>query len=251
MCEEMASQFGGRIYYSDHPEKMTMLKGWTRRPMFATGALGAGVNIDGIMKVFHIGVPYGMIPFIQESGRAGRKREKVTSIIFISEAEMNRCEETDPDDLKVDEVSMRDYVLTEDCRCKVLSEYLNGKEMNCVQIEGELCDNCVHNIEDGSLREKRRREEEERVQAVKRMRMLKERERHVKERVMEVGRRDELVENHLEVCKMMCGTCVVISGWEVGEHKFEDCDELDELVGPEGYESWRRKNIRSARCMLY
>jgi hypothetical protein len=41
-----------------------MLKGWKVGAMFATGALGAGVNISGILEVIHVGVPYGMISFV-------------------------------------------------------------------------------------------------------------------------------------------------------------------------------------------
>jgi len=87
---------GGRIYYSDHAEKSEMLKGWKVGAMFATGALGAGVNISGILEVIHVGVPYGMISFVQESGRAGRVGEKVRSTIVLSIREMRRCYETDP-----------------------------------------------------------------------------------------------------------------------------------------------------------
>src|SRR5579859_292850 len=126
MCDEMSGRFGGKVYYSDHDEKRKMLKEWRSGGMFATGALGAGVNIDGIVGVYHVGVPYGMIPFVQESGRAGRGGEKVKSVVVLSEGEMKRCYERDVLDLKVDEVPMRGYIVSEDCRRKVMSGYLNG-----------------------------------------------------------------------------------------------------------------------------
>jgi len=241
MCEEMAGRFGGKFYHSDVRE---MLESWRKGPMFATGAIGAGVNIDGIMTVIHIGVPYGMIPFVQESGRAGRRGEKVRSVVLLSGNEMTRCRGTNPEDLKVDEVVMRDYIVREDCRRKVLSGYLNGEELNCVEIDGELCDYCLSTTDDGSLREKRGREEEARVLCVKRARMSEGRVEDVRLRVMRVGGRSELVEDHLELCKNMCGGCAVISGWEMADHKFSECDELDGLVGFEGYERWKERNIR-------
>ena len=84
------------------------MEDWMRGPMFATGVIGAGVNIKEIVSVIHIGVPYGAIPFVQESGRGGRDGETVKSVILISEQEFRRLERMDAEELKEDEVKMRD-----------------------------------------------------------------------------------------------------------------------------------------------
>ena len=49
----------------------------------ATSALGTGVNYPGIKSVVHVGMPYGLIDFAQESGRAGRGGEEVDSLILV------------------------------------------------------------------------------------------------------------------------------------------------------------------------
>jgi len=41
----------------------------------ATTALGTGVSYPGVILVVHVGLPYGLIDFSQESGRASRGRE--------------------------------------------------------------------------------------------------------------------------------------------------------------------------------
>jgi superfamily II DNA/RNA helicase len=41
----------------------------------ATGALGTGINIEGIMYVVHVDRPYRLTSFVQPSGRGGRNGE--------------------------------------------------------------------------------------------------------------------------------------------------------------------------------
>ncbi len=47
----------------------------------ATGALGTGINIEGIVYVIHIDRPYGLTSFVQQSRRGGRNGEVSKSII--------------------------------------------------------------------------------------------------------------------------------------------------------------------------
>ena len=250
MCTDLAGMIGGGIYYSDHPEKSTNLKEWTNGAMFATGAIGAGIDIKGILDVFHVGVPYGMIPYVQESGRAGRSGEKVKSKILITNWEFERLKETDPEELKEDEKIMRELIITGDCRRKVIGRYLNGEELSCLDIDGELCDICLSGEENGSMIEKRRREGEEEENVVKRVRRNEEREKYVKERSqMEIGR-IELIEEHLEICKTTCGACWVINGWELAEHDLNDCKDFKSLIG-EDYKSWKEKNIKYVKFLFY
>ena len=46
----------------------------------ATGALGTGINIEGIIYVIHVDRLYGLTSFLQQSGRRGRNREISDSI---------------------------------------------------------------------------------------------------------------------------------------------------------------------------
>jgi len=58
--------------------------------IIATSALATGVDHAGTVFVLHVGLPYGMIDFAQESRRAGRGGEEVDSIILLEEGWMER-----------------------------------------------------------------------------------------------------------------------------------------------------------------
>ena len=74
--------------------------------MAATGALGTGGDYPRIVYIVHIGVPYGMIDFAQETGRGGRAGEEVDSIVLLEDAEYQRLEKQDAAELTVDELAM-------------------------------------------------------------------------------------------------------------------------------------------------
>jgi superfamily II DNA helicase RecQ len=52
--------------------------GW----IVATGALGTGINIEGIVCVTHVDRLYRLTSFVQQSRRGGRNREVSDSIII-------------------------------------------------------------------------------------------------------------------------------------------------------------------------
>ena len=53
------------------------------RVVFATIALGMGVNFKGLNTIYHYGAPRSIDDFFQESGRAGRREDSVaTSIVY-------------------------------------------------------------------------------------------------------------------------------------------------------------------------
>ncbi|KAK6591434.1 hypothetical protein H4I95_12202, partial [Botrytis cinerea] len=65
---------------------------WVQGPggwIAATGALGTGINIEGIIYVVHVGRPYGLTSFVQQSGRGGRNGE-VSESIIITRVEHSR-----------------------------------------------------------------------------------------------------------------------------------------------------------------
>ena len=48
----------------------------------ATGALGTGVNIKGIIYVIHVDWPYGLTSFVQQLGQRGQNGEVSDSVII-------------------------------------------------------------------------------------------------------------------------------------------------------------------------
>jgi superfamily II DNA helicase RecQ len=50
-----------------------------------TGALDTGIDIAGIEHIIHLGAPYSIIDYAQETGRAGRAGEMAVADIIIEE----------------------------------------------------------------------------------------------------------------------------------------------------------------------
>jgi|SRR5579859_1881124 len=105
--------------------------------MFATGSLGAGVDIMNIRTVIHIGELYGMINFDQEVGQGGRSGEIVQSLTLLSEEEESRlCQQRAPT-LSQDERVMHEFLTTKQCRRTAMSMYLKEEEyqVTCESLE--------------------------------------------------------------------------------------------------------------------
>jgi ATP-dependent DNA helicase RecQ len=124
--------------------KDAALKRWTSGLLLATGALGVGVNVDGILWVFHWGLPTGMIEFDQEVGRGGRGGEVVRSVILISKSMLRQQLRTTSSRLEKNQAGLRDFITTLDCRRKEISLFLGGEieVHDCEEINGEVCDRC-------------------------------------------------------------------------------------------------------------
>jgi superfamily II DNA helicase RecQ len=84
-CEKLAEALGCNYFYSGSAENADVIKLWKEGGgcVVATTALGTGVNYSGVALAVHIGMPYGLIDFAQESGRAGRGGEVVTSLVLL------------------------------------------------------------------------------------------------------------------------------------------------------------------------
>lgn len=77
------------MYHSNTPQynKDVILKSMEKlegvvRIVFATVALGMGVNLKGVNKIIHYGAPRSIDDYFQESGRGGRTGCKSESIIY-------------------------------------------------------------------------------------------------------------------------------------------------------------------------
>jgi superfamily II DNA helicase RecQ len=92
----------------------------------ATSALGTGVDFLGIVFTLYVDIPYGMIDFVQESGRAGRTGEDVDSVVLIEEGKAER--QLASGKAAVDESIICEFVITAGCRRRVIGLYLDNKE---------------------------------------------------------------------------------------------------------------------------
>ncbi|KFY25538.1 hypothetical protein V493_04595 [Pseudogymnoascus sp. VKM F-4281 (FW-2241)] len=96
-------------------EWLSSLGGW----IVATGALGTGINIHGIVEVIHIDRPYGLTSFAQQLGRGGRDGEISQSTIITRVASGASIRATALQSNytveKMDDDVMTDYIQSQGC----------------------------------------------------------------------------------------------------------------------------------------
>jgi hypothetical protein len=124
--------------------------GW----IVATGALGTGINIEGIIYVVHVDRPYGLTSFLQQLGRGGRDGEISESIIIVQVQNSNEWRGQRRRGVlsvysveEVDEEAMTAFILAKTCRRKVLSQYMDegsqeGGVVDCIGTDSVYCDRC-------------------------------------------------------------------------------------------------------------
>lgn len=106
------------------------------RVIFATSALGMGVDAPGITKVIHIGPPSTLENYLQEIGRAGRRGCQSTADLYFCNSDVSslkiRTGLVDP--------SVAEYCLNEtECQRKQLMVYFG---FNNIPVQDKCCCIC-------------------------------------------------------------------------------------------------------------
>lgn len=144
-CEGLANALGLPFFMGQLTENPERLAHWLQHNglIIATSALGAGIDFDGIVFVLHVDIPYGIIDFAQESGRAGRAGEDVDSLIVCEQGRADRLYREAQNE---DQRSMAGFVRTQGCRRRVIGLALDGAEVSCSRGSLAHCDNCGEGI---------------------------------------------------------------------------------------------------------
>lgn len=107
--------------------------------LVGTSGLGAGLDYPHVRLVLHMDEPYGLIDFVQESGRAGRDRTDAESIVVLRTEWRPRSEGIVEDD----ERRLHLYVSSTTCRRIHLDAYMDGRGDVPACGPGEAsCDRC-------------------------------------------------------------------------------------------------------------
>ncbi|TGO31480.1 hypothetical protein BHYA_0676g00010 [Botrytis hyacinthi] len=139
------------FYRARAESKGEVLQQWVQGPggwIVAIGVLGTGINIEGIIYVVYVGRSYGLISFVQQSGRGGRNGE-VSESIIITRVEYSRGRRrreimSEYSVEQIDEDTMTEFIQGPGCRRQVLCRYMDGTTSgnNCSQTDSVLCDQC-------------------------------------------------------------------------------------------------------------
>ena len=161
VAEEMDCPF----YRATATGKQELLEQWASGRggwIVATGALGTGIDIPGVVYVVHLGRPYGLTSFMQQAGRGGRAGEISDSIVVLPSSGsrsrsgdggsgMGRFPAPRPELVSVysveaqDEAALTEYLESSSCRRAVLARHLDGclDATSCTATDSILCDQCV------------------------------------------------------------------------------------------------------------
>ncbi len=87
------------------------------RVVFATTALGMGVNVPNVSKIIHIGPPSSLEAYMQEIGRAGRSGSKSCAIMYYNNSDIAKNKDIIND-------SIREYCTSKNvCLRKIILNY--------------------------------------------------------------------------------------------------------------------------------
>jgi superfamily II DNA helicase RecQ len=152
-CEALAKKIGCLYHHSGPSMKAADRKaareawasGRSESPwMVATTGLGTGINILGIVGVIHWLQPYGLVEFVQQTGRGGRGPGEVVDSVIITDGRAIRVDKHCSNIEKLSHDAMESFMQCTGCRRKVMTSFMDGVGEDCDSLgEGaEQCDCC-------------------------------------------------------------------------------------------------------------
>jgi len=242
------------IYHANEPTKAAQLKAWQDgdvQIMAASSALAAGMNIDKVMLVVHVGVTWGCMSFSQESGRAGRGGENVRSVTFIDRAEMRELEKLDLRHQTADDAALTEFLTTEECRQQPLNKYFNGEDaeaITCETLEGNHCDRCKLRGQMSAGQKRGYEEELRKEEKRKRSEDYERRRIDVEEEIMGQSLHEIDVKKTIEKLQDGCPACWLCCKDEI-YHETKNCANW-EFTGMEhdGFKS-RVRYVKDCACV--
>ncbi|KAB5588481.1 ATP-dependent DNA helicase tlh1 [Ceratobasidium theobromae] len=123
----------------------------TRKTIVGTTALGTGIHHGSCRAVLHFGPPYGLVDYVQESGRAGRDRKAALSIVFHWDATIN----PPSNDLNC-WAAMQDLIDNVDCIRWCMSREIDGEDLATTCSGGhefQPCGRCIQALDKADERD--------------------------------------------------------------------------------------------------
>jgi superfamily II DNA helicase RecQ len=265
-CQDLADKLGCDFYHSgiaDEGERREKLKEWINgaggnRWITATTGLGTGVDIRGIVGVVHMEQPYGIVDFVQQTGRGGRREGEIVESVVVMDEKRVWMDEKRSDMERLNHQAMEWFVESQVCRRVTLGMFMDGGlegcGQDCEQLQVEPCDRC---------REKHGRRGEEEETSEESEESEEDEDDESSDAEPEPNRFNEYVkEKHARIAELRgwldkvgdrCPVCVAMwrsrggtVAWRRAvEHRIEDCKLLDHKE----YMRWReRVDFADYRC---
>jgi len=157
-AKELNRELNYSIYYSNSPRKERVLSDFLEgkiRILISTSSLSYGIDVPNIRVVFHLGLPYRLYDYAQETGRAGRDGKDSEAILLLSNSINSSTLSTQlgprPSKVEVFENSVIQRYISNTCRRAIFSSYLDGKEIEKCEKPAIPCDFCLKYYESKSF----------------------------------------------------------------------------------------------------
>jgi superfamily II DNA helicase RecQ len=228
---EVAGRLGCDAYYADAgaAEKKRMLDDFLSTAgavVAATGALGLGIDVADVRLVVHVGLPWSLLDFAQQSGRAGRDGRPSRAVVAVDEAVIAIDDGADP--------LVARFVGGDECRRVVLDEHLDGRKGRTECESGEqTCDVCEGGV--AEVPQGLRQQLQQRELAVRR----------VAEREMQAERDLDGLMAQLRKWRHRCVVCHVLDDGSDVHHELYHCDRRGE------HKQWAMKTRSGIRFPRY
>ena len=259
--ESVAEEMDCPFYKATATDKQALLEQWAGGGggwIVATGALGTGIDIPGIVYIIHLGRPYGLTSFMQQAGRGGRAGEISDSMVILPASggssgsgrfEAPRQELVNTYSVEAqDEAALTEYLESGDCRRAVLARHLDGHlgGADCITTDSILCDRCHGLVGQGSGSggvEGDGRVSgglEDNMAAIQRVYQLDT------ERDERLERFHQLLHAHCIYCQLM------LPDGEASSHEHRDCTQARHRdCDIEAYRQWRSRLQLAARHQCF
>jgi superfamily II DNA helicase RecQ len=133
LCDELAGALGCPAYYADiEASRVEVLETWRQSGglIVSTSALGVGVDIPRVLFTLHVERSWGIVDFVQESGRMRAGGKSVIVLVQPPQEQQKPHEQHEQHEQEInDSEVMAAFVQTAGCRRKVMSQYMDGKQM--------------------------------------------------------------------------------------------------------------------------
>ena len=143
----VSQHLGSPFFHRQSKEKSAILAAFrgsgANRVVVASSALGLGFDEPRVGAVVHADIPYSLIEYAQESGRAGRDGVASQAVILASPGWQHTLDRFDTG--KQSDAALVDFLLGTQYRRAPLNKHLDGRERLAGCEDGEeQCDVYLH-----------------------------------------------------------------------------------------------------------
>ncbi len=147
--ETLAEAIGCRFYHSEleGSVRQRVLAEWSRggsesRWIVATTGLGTGIDIGGIVAIIHAEQPYGLVDFVQQTGRGGRREGDAVDSFIVTDGRKAFVRAGGSNAEHENRLAMERFIQADGCRRIPLGAFMDGAGRSCREVGGALCDQC-------------------------------------------------------------------------------------------------------------